>query len=167
MGRPFRSWIFMGFLGRKVTLIRLRQCHPYVIYWLARYSYVYFRSKRVDRSACGRAWGVPGSRRPDVGRGEYTHRACLLLPCVIFHCPSSTSRWITVSCTFWFMLKISTPGSSRSSFQSLIILIIYICTENMWWLWLCSTVLYCTLINYVYHPTLEHLSLPASNLKPK
>ena len=36
----------------------------------------------------------------------------------------------TVSCTFWFMLKISTSGSSRSSFQSLI-LIIYICTENM------------------------------------
>ena len=55
MGRPFRSWIFMGFLGRKVTLVRLRQCHPYVIYWLAIYSYVYFRSKRVDRSACGRA----------------------------------------------------------------------------------------------------------------
>ena len=64
------------------------------------------------------AWGVSGIRRPDIARGYHTHLACLLLPRVIFHCSSSTSRWITVSCIFWILLKKSTPWSSLSSFQS-------------------------------------------------
>ena len=42
--------------------------------------------------------------------------ACLSLPCVISHSSSSTSRSITVSCTFWIM-KISTSWSSLFSFQ--------------------------------------------------
>ena len=48
------------------------------------------------------ARGGSGNRRPDIARGDHAHLACLLLPYVIFHCSSSsTSRWITVSCTFW------------------------------------------------------------------
>ena len=36
------------------------------------------------------------------------------------HCSSSTSRWITTSCTFWIMLKISTSWSSLFSFQCIV-----------------------------------------------
>ena len=31
------------------------------------------------------ARGVSGNRRPDIARGDHTHLACLLLPCVTFH----------------------------------------------------------------------------------
>ena len=151
-----RSCIFSGgpcFLGSMSSWF-VWGIATYVIHGSTGYSFVCSRSKSVDRCAVFWAWGVSGNRRPDIV-GDHTHVACLLLPFVIFlHCSSSTSRWITVSCTFWIMLKISTSVSSRSSFQSLI-LITYNCTEYMWWLWLRRTVLYCTLINYVYHPTLE------------
>ena len=75
--------------------------HTYVIHGSTGYSFVCSRSKRVDRCAVFWAWGVSGNRRPDVV-GDHTHVACLLLPFAIFlHCSSSTSRWITMSCTFW------------------------------------------------------------------
>ena len=39
------------FLGSKVALVCLRQSTTYVIHGLARYCFVCFRSKRVDRCA--------------------------------------------------------------------------------------------------------------------
>ena len=104
--RSRRVLIFLQVWSPYLGLLEAK--HTCVIHGLARYSFVCFRSKRMDRCVWCWAWGVSGSRRPDIVRGDHTHLACFLLPCVIFHCSSSTSRWITVSCTFWITLKIST-----------------------------------------------------------
>ena len=68
------SGIYMGFIG--VILSIKRKGFRFIGLW-----YILYRVQNVS-----------GSRRPDVGRGDYTHLAYLLLPFVIFYCSSSTPR---------------------------------------------------------------------------
>ena len=51
---------------KKVILVFCLRQSTRVIYGLTRYSYVVFRSKRVDRCVWCWAWGVSGSRRPHI-----------------------------------------------------------------------------------------------------
>ena len=79
------------FLGSKVALVCLKQTtRTCVIHGLARYSFFCFRSKRVDR--CVGVEHEEYLEAVDLTRGDHTHLACPLLPCVVFHCSSSTSR---------------------------------------------------------------------------
>ena len=61
-----------------------------VIHGLAGYSFFCFRSERVDR--CVRVEHEEYLEAVDLTSYVGTHLAWLLLPCVIFHCSSSTSR---------------------------------------------------------------------------
>ena len=79
-----------------------------VIHGLARYSFFCFRSKRVDRCV-----GVEHEEYLEaVDLTSYVGTIPIWLAS---YCSSSTSKGITVSCTFWIM-KISTSWPSLFSF---------------------------------------------------
>ena len=92
-----RSRILMEDVLRIYGHLGLFEAHHVVIRWPPDTSpFYFFRSKRVNRCCllCMMR-GVSGSCRHGIARGDHTHWACLLLPCVIFHhWSSSTSRFL-------------------------------------------------------------------------